>query len=510
MHFDASKMRTGLGAGIVLTSPKGDKLRYVLQIHFSASNNIAEYEALIHGLRLAKELGIRQILCYGDSDLVVQQSSGDWDAKDANMASYRFLVQQLSGYFEGCEFLHVPRNDNEQADALARIGSTQQAIPTGVALQRLLKLSVKPSPESESIFVPAPPEAVGSDLRTPAAGTRNSASDPGTAAAAPGPGTAAVGPGTSSTQQVAADSNPPPPGPTALVQVAVLAIEEIAAPSWAKPILNFLVNKELPTDEISGWQVQRRAAAYTIVNRELVRRSVTGVYQRCVEPEQGQAILKDIHQGECGHHTASRALVAKAFHHDFFWPTALEDAKDLVQKCKGCQKFRSQPHQPACALKTIPIAWPFAVWGLDMVGPFKTARAVIPTDIEFDSPRITMYTEEEAEEARQDDVDLLEEGRLLALSRSTIYHQNLRRYYNRKVKPRSFQEGDLVLRLIQRTAGKHKLLAPCEGPFIISKVLGNDSYYLIDAQKPRARKRDDYGKETERPWNANLLRRIYS
>ena len=152
MHFDGSKMRTGLGAGVVLTSPKGDKLRYTLQIHFAASNNVAEYEALIHGLRLAKELGIRRILCYGDSDLVVQQSSGDWDAKDANMASYRFLVQQLSGYFEGCEFLHVPRADNEPADALARIGSTRQAIPTGIALQRLLKPSIKPSPESDSIF----------------------------------------------------------------------------------------------------------------------------------------------------------------------------------------------------------------------------------------------------------------------------------------------------------------------------------------------------------------------
>ena len=101
MHFEGSKMRTGLGAGVVLTSPKGDKLKYALQIHFAASNNVAEYEALIHGLRLAKELSIRRILCYGDSDLVVQQSSGDWDAKDANMASYRFLVQQLSGYFKG-------------------------------------------------------------------------------------------------------------------------------------------------------------------------------------------------------------------------------------------------------------------------------------------------------------------------------------------------------------------------------------------------------------------------
>ena len=91
-----------------------------------------------------------------------------------------------------------------------------------------------------------------------------------------------------------------------------------------------------------------------------------------------------------------------------------------------------------------------------------------------------MYTKEEAEEAHQDDVDLLEVGRLLALSRSSVYLQSLCRYYNRKVRPRSFPEGDLVLRLIQRTAGQHKLSAPLEGPFIISKVLGNDSYYLID------------------------------
>ena len=56
-----------------------------------------------------------------------------------------------------------------------------------------------------------------------------------------------------------------------------------------------------------------------------------------------------------------------------------------------------------------------------------------------------------------------------------------------------------MLRLIQQIAGQHKLSAPWKGPFIISKVLGNDAYYLIDAQKPRACKRDVSGKETERP-----------
>src|SRR3954470_24367113 len=84
MHFDGSKMKSGLGAGIVLMSPKGYQLHYVLQIHFAASNNVAEYEALVHGIKLAKEIGIRNIECFGNSDLVVQQCTGNWDAKDAN------------------------------------------------------------------------------------------------------------------------------------------------------------------------------------------------------------------------------------------------------------------------------------------------------------------------------------------------------------------------------------------------------------------------------------------
>jgi ribonuclease HI len=157
MHFDGSKLLESLGAGVILTSPKGDKLQYVLQIHFRASNNVAEYEALVHGLKMAKQIGIRRILCFGDSDLVTYQVLGDWDAKDANMASYRFYVQQLSGFFEGCEFHHVPRANNEEADRLSKIGSTKQDILAGVSLEIIHKPSIKPSLESISIYVPGDP-----------------------------------------------------------------------------------------------------------------------------------------------------------------------------------------------------------------------------------------------------------------------------------------------------------------------------------------------------------------
>src|SRR5215216_3281429 len=75
------------------------------------------------------------------------------------MALYRFHVQKISGYFEGCEFHHVPRLENEAVDVLSKLGSTRQAIPPGVALEHLRKPSIRPPPESESIYILENPES---------------------------------------------------------------------------------------------------------------------------------------------------------------------------------------------------------------------------------------------------------------------------------------------------------------------------------------------------------------
>ena len=86
MHFDGSKMLAGLGAGVVLTSPTGDTVQYVLQILYTDSNNAAEYEALLYGLRMAISLGVRRLMVYGDSDLVVNQVMKEWDVRSPAMA----------------------------------------------------------------------------------------------------------------------------------------------------------------------------------------------------------------------------------------------------------------------------------------------------------------------------------------------------------------------------------------------------------------------------------------
>ena len=81
----------------------------------------------------------------------------------------------------------------------------------------------------------------------------------------------------------------------------------------------------------------------------------------------------DIHGGDCGHHSSSRTLVGKVFRSGFYWPTTLNDAAELVKSCEACQFHAKQIHQPAQGLQTIPLTWSFAVWGLDILGPFPRA-----------------------------------------------------------------------------------------------------------------------------------------
>ena len=144
-------MLAGLGAGIVLTSPTGDTIQYVLQIMYMDSNNAAEYEALLHGLRMAVSMGIQRLEVCGDLNLAISQINGDFDAKDLKMAAYHNAVLKMSARFEGLEFHHVLRENNQAADILARIGAKRDPVPPNICLERLFKPSVVWEGESGNI-----------------------------------------------------------------------------------------------------------------------------------------------------------------------------------------------------------------------------------------------------------------------------------------------------------------------------------------------------------------------
>jgi hypothetical protein len=111
-------------------------------------------------------------------------------------------------------------------------------------------------------------------------------------------------------------------------------------------------------------------------------------------------------------------------------------------------------------------------------------EAILPTDMEYGSPRRKAYDDQSNRTGREDSLDQLEEARNVALLHSARYQQSLRRYHARRVRLRDFQVGDLVLRLRQDARGRHKLTTPWEGPFIIAKILkpGHTSWPTIKAR----------------------------
>jgi ribonuclease HI len=128
---------------VTLKSPKGYELGYVLQIHFPTTNNIAEYEALLHGLRVTKEISVQHIMCCGYSDLVTQQVAGTYKARNEVMAAYRDEVDEMAKSFLGYNIKHVRREDNMAADTLSKLGSSRKAVLPRVLLEHLHVPSVK-------------------------------------------------------------------------------------------------------------------------------------------------------------------------------------------------------------------------------------------------------------------------------------------------------------------------------------------------------------------------------
>jgi ribonuclease HI len=273
MYFDGSLNLEGAGAGVLLISPTGKQLKYVLEIFWKVSNNEAEYEALLHGLRLAASLGIKRLLVYGDSAVVINQVNKSWDRNKENMDAYCLEVRKLENKFYGLEFHHIVRDNNVAADVLSKLGSTRAQVPAGVFVHEL---------HAPSIPEPAPPTTV-------------------------------------------------PVHPPAGQEVMMIDVD------WRQPFIDYLSEQKVPSNKNLAEQLVRRAKSYVLVGDKLYKRGASsGVLVKCVPRQESKDILEEIHKGVCGNHASSRTLVSKAFRRAFYWPTALADVEELVRRCQGC------------------------------------------------------------------------------------------------------------------------------------------------------------------------------
>jgi ribonuclease HI len=154
MYFDGSLMKSEAGVGLLFISPLRKHVRYVIHLHFPASNNVAEYEALVNGLHITVELRVRCLDARGDSQLVIDQVMKNSHYRDQKMEAYCDEVRRLEDKFHGLELNHVAQRYNETADELAKIASGRTTVPPNVfsrdIYQPFVKLDDAPEPDETS------------------------------------------------------------------------------------------------------------------------------------------------------------------------------------------------------------------------------------------------------------------------------------------------------------------------------------------------------------------------
>jgi ribonuclease HI len=307
LYFNGSVMKTGAGAGLLFISYLGEHMRYTVRLHFPTSNNMAEYEGLLCGLKIAIETGIKRLDVRGDSQLVIDQVMKNASCHDDKMEAYCKAVRALEDKFYGIELNHVPRRYNEEADELAKIASGRITVPSNVFTQDIAQpfVNLEPCPSSREEPSGAPSSPTGAEPMD---------KDPSNEAYV-----LFLLEGYGADEVEAMDIEPTP-----------------NKGDWRDKYIAWMDRGELPSDRFEARRIARMAKSFALVDGELYKHTASSFLQRCVPIPQGRELLRDIHAGVCGHHTAPRTLVGNAFHQGFYWPTVVADASEIVCTCEGC------------------------------------------------------------------------------------------------------------------------------------------------------------------------------
>ncbi|XP_074359640.1 uncharacterized protein LOC141699685 [Apium graveolens] len=199
-------------------------------LHFYTTNNDAEYEALINGLKIALEMGVRNLITRSDSKLVVNQVNGGFKARGPRTELYLRCTQCLIGMLKEVRLECVPREKNSNADALAKMGSQQEAV-----LLESIPLEIQEIPN--------------------------------------------------------------------IPEIETMRVDEAPKKIWMTPILAYIRKGILPEDKFMARRLRYQAARYVIYDEVLYKRGFNQPLLRCVEEEEGNYILREVHEGICSNHS---------------------------------------------------------------------------------------------------------------------------------------------------------------------------------------------------------------
>ncbi|XP_020258994.1 uncharacterized protein LOC109835429 [Asparagus officinalis] len=317
LYFDgASRVGTNgsiiTGVGVVLVSPQNHVLPRSFSLTEPCINNVAEYNALLIGLDFAKELGVKHLEAYGDSQLIIKQMTGEYEVRNDDLIPCHQEAIKLAGSFDSFRIKHILRSKNTHADALASLAANL-AQPLGtcqhvtVASRRLFKSEDTPA-EANTTYQ-APDQSKERDWRFP------------------------------------------------IIDYVLYGI----LPEDVKE--RDSVRRHAPR------------FYYDATTKALYRRSYDGILLRCLSTTEAREALKEAHGGTCGAHQPGPKLCDRLRRMGYYWPRMISDAVAYAKHCHKSQIHANYLHQPPEDLHPTATSWPFETWGMDVVGPISPPSA---------------------------------------------------------------------------------------------------------------------------------------
>ncbi|GKV02751.1 hypothetical protein SLEP1_g15146 [Rubroshorea leprosula] len=445
----------GSRAGGLLIGPDGYRSEHALKFNFDATNNMAEYEALLLGLQLALELKINVIQVYSDSQLVVNQINSICEVVDPVMVKYVALVVELKCKFQKFCLSKISRIENEQADSLSKFVFHSSLSSKSVFVEVL----------DESSFMKPRMMEINIDLDTPKELTN---------LIAPWPfaqwGLDLLGP---FVKEVGGVTHP------------IVGVDYFTKWVEAQPL------SSLTSKKVEDFVFSSIIYRYGIPNQIVAD---NGTQFNCTS-------FRDSFRDFCSSYRIK--LQFTSIYHP--------ESNGMVESVNKCIlegiKPRLEQHKAKWADELNNVLWAYRTTSRTAIGetPYHLAfgtEAVIPIEIGVLSFRVTHFDEGRNGQLLWENLDLLAEVREEARLRTLVYKQRLANFYNKRVHPRTFKVGDLVLKKAGLTGFETRFgkLAPnWEGLYTVAEVPHPGAYILQDAK----------GKRVPRVWNFNNLKKFY-
>jgi len=248
-----------------------------------------------------------------DSLLITGQVTGEFQAKDPQMAAYLEYVQELRSSFALFEVVHVPREQNARADLFAKLASSGKGGRQRTVIQETLKKPRAFAADHQVLQVCKSTEEIARGHR-------------------------------SLTQETL---RPPRVRAHPVEEAKTTRVCTVYQPdTWITPYQRYIVDGLLPVDPTEARKIKKSSSKFTLIDGELYRFGFTHPLLVCVHGEKCVRIMTELHEGICGSHIGGRALATRTVRAGYYWPTMRENCKEYARRCKQCQQHANWHKAP--------------------------------------------------------------------------------------------------------------------------------------------------------------------